>query len=402
MRGILVYLVSATLARSADAAAIVGVVLLADSDADHAGVAGVLAACITAPHLAGPFAARLLDRARHKRVLLASACVVYAAAVAAAALLIRADAVLAGAGALVIAGLCGPLLTGGLSSQLGAIVGAGESAQRRAQGMDAFTYGVASTCGPAVAALIAASAGPMTAVLTVASFTVVAAVVVLFLPPGRRDAILDREPAMRVRQALVLMLRTGALRRVTVATAVSSMPLAAMPLIAVAFARGTEGGGAVVALLTAAFGLGNLGGAIAVTIVPLRGSPELLTRRGVIAVTCCLAFCTAPFGLVWTVAGFALTGAAAAALFAASLAARAAYSSPTGRAQVFVTMAGIKVAFSSLGVALAGAAIAFPPSTILAIGVLIAALAVVAMVVDARIQAGLAVRRQTAAAGGRA
>jgi hypothetical protein len=61
------YVVAATLVRSADGAAAVGLVLLAVSPSAHlahgARVGGVLAACLTAPHLLGPLLARRLDRA---------------------------------------------------------------------------------------------------------------------------------------------------------------------------------------------------------------------------------------------------------------------------------------------------------------------------------------------------
>src|SRR5690242_18683966 len=86
------YVIAATLVRAADAAAAVGIVLLAASPAAHvaggARTGGLLAAGLTAPHLLGPVVARRLDAARDGRVLLAGAFSAYGVALAAAALLL--------------------------------------------------------------------------------------------------------------------------------------------------------------------------------------------------------------------------------------------------------------------------------------------------------------------------
>ena len=77
------YVAGAALARTADAGAVVGLVLLATTGPAGSGAAGLLAACITAPHLAGPLVAQRLDRSPDVRKLLALACLVYAVALAA-------------------------------------------------------------------------------------------------------------------------------------------------------------------------------------------------------------------------------------------------------------------------------------------------------------------------------
>ena len=50
-------------------------------------LAGLLGACITAPHLLGPLVARSLDSCRDGRVLIAWACIIHGATLAAAVLL---------------------------------------------------------------------------------------------------------------------------------------------------------------------------------------------------------------------------------------------------------------------------------------------------------------------------
>ncbi|ERK69275.1 hypothetical protein N136_04403, partial [Leifsonia aquatica ATCC 14665] len=81
--GLAVYVAAACLLRGADAAAVIGVVLLAQQHRLGAGT-GLLAACITLPHLLGPVAAQLLDRTHAKRAVLAGAGALYGLALAVA------------------------------------------------------------------------------------------------------------------------------------------------------------------------------------------------------------------------------------------------------------------------------------------------------------------------------
>ena len=110
------YALTAVLARTADAGAGVGVVLLAATGLGGALLGGLLAAALTAPHLLGTRIGRLVDRARDPRRPLAAGCAGYASAlvVATGALVLGSPWI--GAVALLAAGACGPLLTGGFSS----------------------------------------------------------------------------------------------------------------------------------------------------------------------------------------------------------------------------------------------------------------------------------------------
>lgn len=159
--GLVRYVVAATLARGADGGAAVGLVLLATTTRHLSRpslIGGLLATCLTAPHLLGPAVARLLDRARDGRRLLAAACIVYGLALTAASTLLGEIPVVLVATLVAVAGLCGPLLTGGLSSRLAGLVSPDEPAQRRAQGWDAVTYGIGGSAGPAAVAALAAAA----------------------------------------------------------------------------------------------------------------------------------------------------------------------------------------------------------------------------------------------------
>jgi hypothetical protein len=375
------YFVAACLLRGADTAAIIGVVLAA-REAGAGTATGVLAACITLPHLGGPFAAQLLERAHAKNLVLAAAGVLYGVALAGAILLLGVSVIGAGVG-LLIAGFAGPLLTGGLSSQLAGIVGSSDQARRRAQGMDALTYGVSATAGPAAVAAIASQASPTTAVLVASVSAVAGAVAVLFLPARRpAGSLRDRPVAVGLRAALGMLLRLPGLRRTTLATAVTAMPLGAAPLLAIATTDSIGAATASSAVLTAAYGAGNLIASALLIVVPLRGDVDRLVRFGVGAV--CAAFMT---GLVIvsvpvSAAAFAILGAATGVLFTASLAARVAFSPAGAEAQIFVSMAGIKVAFSSIGAALAGAIIPLGGFTMFAIATAIAVATAIYLLID--------------------
>jgi hypothetical protein len=342
------YLAAATLARGADAGAPVGLALLATSAGlrHGAAVGGLLAAALTAPHLLGPWVAGWVGNGRKA---LAGAFAGYALAVAGAALALGRAPVVVAVAVAVVAGAAGPLLTGGLSSRLG----------EGGEGWDAVSYGLGGTGGPALVALAASAASPLAAVLSLAGAAAVAAPLTLALPPGPRSG--DPPPA---HAALRLLARHPPLRRVNLMAMLTAFAAGGLAVIAAVLGHPA---------LVAAFGLGNLAGSGLVTAFPLRGEPVRLTRRGAAGVAAALGLCAAAPG----VATFALAGLANAPFFTATLAARARYSPAGSRAQVFVSMAGLKVAASSAGAAVTGGVIgALGPQAMLLAGAAITLAAV--------------------------
>ena len=178
------YAFAATVARTADAGAAVGVVLLAAGGAGGVRLGGLLAAALPPRTCSGRRIGRLVDRARDPRRPLAAGCVGYAAALAAATGALRLGLPVIGGGALVVAGACGPLLTGGFSSLTGGLGGCPE----RARGIDTLTYGVSGVVGPAAVAGLAALTSPAASLLTLAGATLVAALGTRWLPPVRVPA----------------------------------------------------------------------------------------------------------------------------------------------------------------------------------------------------------------------
>ena len=352
MGGLARYVTGASLARTADAGAVVGLVLLATTGPAGAGAGGLLAAAVTAPHLAGPLLARRLDRARDARPLLASACAAYAVALAGAALLVGRAPLAVPVLVLVLAGLCGPVLTGGLSSRLPSVVPAGRPLAR-AQGLDAVSYGVAGTVGPALVALVAAAASPLAALLLVAAAAGAAAGLILTLPasPADRDGA---PPAPRLRQVIRLVAGRG-LRRSAVSSTVASTVAGASTVLAVGLALQLGRPATAGAVLAAGYGLGNLAGALLATAVPVRGDPD--AAAVLLAALAAVTFAASGAAPTYAVAvlAFVAGGVVNGPFFAATLAARTRYAPPEGRAQVFVTMSAAKVAAWAAGAAGAGA-----------------------------------------------
>ena len=382
------YVLAATLARSADAGAAVGLVLLAVDPGRHlasgAQVGSALAVGLTAPHLLGPWLARRLDGARDGRWMLAVAFGAYGLAIAAAAVLLGSVPLLVVLGLVALAGACGPLLTGGLSSRLSGLVRDEAQSQRRAEGWDSVSYGIGGTAGPAGVAALAALAAPLTAMAALASAAITAAALTLTLPRSQppRPAS-DDVPS--VRAALRLMATYGPLRRVTVATGLTALSFGALgSVIAVVLATELTDQHGAGATLAAVFGLGNLTGSLLVTAFPPRGEPEALTVRFVALMAVALALCALAPNYALALAAFAFAGLCNAPFFTATLAARSRYSPPEARALVFVTLAGVKVAMASAGTAIAGAAIGLGARPLLAAGATLTLAGVATALIDRR------------------
>ena len=94
-----------------------------------------------------------------------------------------------------------------------------------------------------------------------------------------------------------------------------------------------------------------------------------------------------------TLAAFFLVGAANAPFFVATLAARAEFAPPGGRARVFVGVAAVKIAGSSAGTALAGLTSGLDPRAVLVVG----ALLVGGTAVTARLERRIGARRSKSA-----
>ncbi|NVM77426.1 hypothetical protein FHW83_003232 [Duganella sp. SG902] len=384
------YVAAASLARMADGGAVVAVVLLATTRGDGGQAAGLLGACLTAPHLLGPFIARRIDLADDGRKVIAAACLWYAAALAAAvATYGRVPLALTGV-LLALAGLCGPLLTGGISTRLPAIAqadargararaasshGANEdrSSLRRAQGWDVATYGIGGTVGPSIVAAVSAWATPALAAHCLAGATFLAAALVMRLPYAAPEHGGNPQAVPGAWRTIALIARDGKLRRTLYMTVLVAFSMAALPITAVQMTGRLGIPLAGAAAMTAAYGIGNLSGSIGVMLRPLRGSPDRLMTM--------LALCAAGgLGAImlsgdWRLAVclFWLSGVVNAFFFAATLAARTEYAPANARGQIFLWVAALKITAGSAGTATAGLLTGWDARTPLLTGALLIA-----------------------------
>lgn len=372
------YVLAATLARSADGGAVVAIVLLVTTSGAPLWLAGILGACITAPHLFGPFIARSLDTARDGRTVIAVACMAHGVTLAAAVMLYPLTPPIFPALLLIASGLVGPLLTGGISSRLAAIAGSDRISQRRAQGWDVATYGIGGTIGPSLVAAVAAWADPAVAALLLAGSTFAAAAVIRLLPYSPPAAVPSEIP--RAGRTLMMMLASGPLRRTLYLTVVVALSVATLPLTAVASTGELRVEPAAAGIMTAAYGVGGLAGSAGVMIRPLRtdADPLMTWLAAVLGIALCGVTVAGIFPVA--VAAYALAGALNSYFFAATLAARSEYAPTQARGQIFVWIGALKITAGSTGTASAGALIA--PTTYLPV-YLAAGLILVAVIVSA-------------------
>ncbi|MBA3905563.1 MAG: MFS transporter, partial [Pseudonocardiales bacterium] len=354
---------AATLARLGDAGAGVGVVLLAVSRAGIGGalVGGLLAAALTVPHVCGGWLGRAVDRAHDVRRPLAAGCAVYAVALGLAVGLLAAGWPWPAGAALLVAGLCGPLLTGGLSSLVAGLAVAPD----RAHGFDAITYAVAGSAGPAAVAGIAAVVSPAVGLWAVAALVLLAAVLIHFLPVAPRNRALPERPAG---SAGALLLTVRPLRRVMLTTLAAAATGGAIGVAAVLLAVDLSGESANGAWLICALGLGNLGGSLVVVARPPRGDAVRRSLGFAAALGGGYLLVGAAPSYPAAIAALAVVGLLTAPWVTATLDARGEHAPPGRRGQVFVAMAGWKIAAASAGSALAGAAAGLGPRPVIVIG----------------------------------
>lgn len=384
------YVAAASLARMADGGAVVAVVLLATTRGDGGQVAGLLGACLTAPHLLGPFVARRIDLADDGRKVIALACLLYAAALAAAvATYGRVPLAVTGL-LLALAGLCGPLLTGGISTRLPAIAGAG---LRRAQGWDVATYGIGGTVGPSMVAALSAWASPALAAHCLAAATFLAAGLVMRLPYAAPAHGGNPQAVPGAWRTIALIARDGKLRRTLYMTVLVAFSMAALPITAVQMTGQLGIPLASAAAMTAAYGIGNLAGSIGVMLRPLRGSPDRLMTR--LALCAASGLCAIMFSNGWPLAVcmFWIAGVVNAFFFAATLAARTEYAPANARGQIFLWVAALKITAGSAGTATAGLLTGWDARTPLLTGALLIATAAMLAYLPKR-TSGLSLRKE--------
>ena len=352
------FLLAATLARLASEMFPVAAVLLVLDRTGRPGLAGAVVAATTLPAVVtGPVLGAWLDRTSRRRLALASNQLLLAASLL---------GLLAGAGRApgwvllplaALAGLTGPLATGGYTSMIPLLVP--EPLLARANALEATSFNTAAIAGPAVAGAVAAGAGPARAVLAEAVLAVLAVAAIARLPRVAPPAGDRPDPlGATIRLGLRHLARTPVLRGVTVATAVgmggTGLLTLALPFWAERLGAGRAGAG----YLWAALEAGAIAGALAAARPTASWPPQRVVLAGLgLFGLAILAWPLAPSFAVALVL-VALAGVAEGPSFAATFATRQRWSPPALRGQIFTTAASLKLGAFAVGSALAAPTVA--------------------------------------------
>jgi MFS family permease len=355
------FLLAATLARLASEMFPVAAVLLVLDRTGRPGLAGAVVAAFTLPAVVtGPVLGAWLDRTSRRRLALASNQVLLTASLL---------GLLAAAGRgpgwvlpplAALAGLTGPLATGGYTSMIPLLVP--EPLLARANALEASSFNTAAIAGPAVAGALAAVTGPASAVLAEAVLAALAALAVAAIARLPRVAVPagDRPDPLgaTIRQGLRHLARTPVLRGVTVATAVgmggTGLLTLALPFWAERLGAGRAGAG----YLWAALEAGAIAGALAAARPTAPWPPQRVVLAGLgLFGLAILAWPLAPSFPVALVL-VALAGVVEGPSFAATFATRQRWSPPALRGQIFTTAASLKLGAFAIGAALAAPTVA--------------------------------------------
>ncbi|EXU63009.1 hypothetical protein Z951_38345 [Streptomyces sp. PRh5] len=350
------YLGGAAAARAGDemsgpALLLAGPVLTGSPSSGPALLAGIMGAAA----VGGPLFGVLLDRSARPGRLLAVALALYAAGLAAIVMGLGrvpfALTVLLAVGA----GLLGPALSGGWTSQLPRV--APPPGLPRATALDAMTFSLAALVGPALAGAVAGAAGALAAVAVSIALIGLALPAAWALPaPARSTPV--QPPATSVVADLTAGLRVIAhhrpLARATATSVVSCVGQGALltcwPPLGAAVLGGADRG----ALLLSATAASALVANAVLSRRPRPPRPDTVLLGGALLLVLAplLAATGHPAALI---AAVLLTGAAEGPQLAALFAIRHREAPERLRGQVFTTGASLKITGFALGAALAGA-----------------------------------------------
>ncbi len=365
------YLLAAAAGRLADAMWLAPVLLVLDRTGS-ASLAGLTASAALFPTLVtAPLLGAWLDVSGRRRAAIAGNQVILSGALAAMLLAPGAWMILCAG----LAGLTQPLVTGGFSSMVPALVP--EARLARAGASDSMTYNVVNVAGPALACAVAAAAGAPAAVIAQIAIALAGLLAVLSLP-ARVDGARGGDPWPVLREGAAHLVRTPRLRSATLVTMLAQLPWGFMgvgaPALALALGAGKEAGG----LLLAAVAGGGLLGAAAAPWLQARHALLPLIAAGTFAQGIGLALLALAPSLPLALVAAAITGAPQGVAMASLMTARARWSPRHLRAQVFTSAAGLRTGVYAAGAALAGPVLAGPGAragTLLAAGACVAAAA---------------------------
>ncbi|MGI5132050.1 MFS transporter [Pseudonocardia sp. CA-107938] len=366
--GLPAYHLAATLARTGDEMVGFALVLIVLDRTGSAGLAGAIGAAYAFPAiLTGPLLGAWLDRTAHRRLALGAN-----QALLAAVMLIMLGAVGRAPDAVVIAlaavaGLTLPMVSGGFTGMLPAIVPA--PLLTRANAAEAASFGTAAIAGPAVAATVAALVSPDAALLLVVGAAAASIVALTGVPPVRPEQDAVHPPMLGAAvEGLRHLFRVPRLRAATVASTLSlgtsGLLLVALPLHAVTLGAPAATSGYVWTALE----IGSVGAALLVGRWQARWRPERTVLLSVAAFGAAL--------LTWPLAGTLpvlvalalVAGIVEGPMMPAMFGARQVYSPLALQSRVSTSAASLRIATLAVGQAVGGQlALHVPTGVVLAI-----------------------------------
>ena len=363
------YVLAAVLARMATGGSGVAVILLAHAYGAEGKVIGMLAACMTAPHVLGPIYGRWLDESRDPRIILIAASFMYVTFFQLAVLGFKWDMLWLIICSLLICGASTSFMMGGLSTQLAKLVNSDVSAQRRAQSYDTLTYGFGLTVGPMLLALISTTYSIELASGILMSLPFLAGITILSLPLSNTEAKKQQTTSLGYREILRVMHQSPSLRRTIAMTSSASFSVAVLPILAVYLSTMWQLSKENGAYLVTFYGLGCICGAVLLMFKPMKANAIVLLRNVGIALLVTLLLVAASPSFEIGLASYLLCGVVNSVFFAVTLAARREHAPKQGAAQVYMWVAAAKISAASLGTFIAGMLLAHSIALTMAVSV---------------------------------
>jgi MFS family permease len=345
------YLLSATLARLADEGARVALVLHALERTSSAAFGGILIAAFMLPHvLAAPGVGALADRTRRRRLVHASAPLIFAASLAFVALGLGRIPEVAVLTAALVGGCATPLIMGGLTGLIRDLVP--ESGRTRVYALDAATYDCAGICGPPLAAGLASAFAPSTATLCLTACAAMAAALLAGLPVKQRS--FTAEAGASIWSGIEVIWCNTTLRAVTVGASVGMLGVGALPVIATLLAVQNAAPAAAGVLLSAS-AIGSLCGSLLYARWPISSTrPERVVMAGLTLGALPMALAAfVDFGPLAAVL-FGLNGLVGGPTTIAQFSTRDSAAPRHANTQLFALAAGLKITAAAFGAVLGG------------------------------------------------
>src|SRR5215213_8052534 len=344
------YLVAAVFVRLADEGVRVALVLLALNRLGNAGAGGVLVAALLIPHVvAAPGVGLLADRIQQPRWVITGAAGGFAASLAGVAACLGRLPMWVSVVVLLLGGCRVTKITGGLTSQLSALVS--EGSLPRAFGADSLGYNVSGIAGPAMAALVAGFWQPTAALLVLTAAAGLGAALLATLPIPLRPAGVRS----RVSGGMKTIVVDPVLRAVTAASSLGQLGFGALPVVAAVLAS-HQHQPAATGWLMAAVAVGGLLGSLLWTWRPMSPprAPSVV-MISLIGSGAALAVAAAVSSLPLAAVLFTASGVFIGPLTGALFTTRQEHATDEVRAQLFTMGAGLKTTSAAAGAALGGA-----------------------------------------------